>query len=178
MSDYRVANRYAKSLIELAQEKNMLEEVKNDMTLFHQTVADSRDLALMLKSPIVSHHEKGVILKKVFSDKVSELTSLFFDLICKKNREQVLFSISKHFLLQYNVVKGIQVATITTAVALSEAAKQKVVDAVKQATKANEVQLENLIDANIIGGYVLTINDKQVDDSIKGRLESLRAELV
>lgn len=178
MSDYRVANRYAKSLIELAQEKSILEEIKDDMTLFHNTVDESRDLELLLKSPIVSHYEKGTILKKIFTGKVHELTLLFFDLICKKNREEVLFAMSKQFLRRYNVVKGIQIATITTAVELSEAMKQKVADAVKDATNANEVKLESVVDAGIIGGYVLKIEDRQVDDSIRGRLDALRQEWV
>ncbi len=178
MSEYRVANRYAKSLIELSQEKGILEQVKDDMVLFHQTVDNNRDLELLLKSPIISHYEKGVILEKIFSGKVSELTSAFFELICRKNREEVLFAMSEEFLRQYNVVKGIQEATITTAVELTEAAKQKVVDAVKAATKANEVKLTAEVNEEVIGGYVLTIDDRQIDDSIKGRLEGLREELV
>ena len=177
MSDFRVASRYAKSIIELAEEKGILEQVREDMALFNDTLSNSRDLTLLLRSPIVSHAHKSEILRKLFSDKVTELTSKFFEIICRKNREAVLPSIAVQFLRQYNDLKGIVSAKITTVAALTEGAKSKVIDSVKQITGANEVELEEVLDDSIIGGYVLHIGDRQIDDSVKGRLEDLRASL-
>lgn len=178
MSNYRVASRYAKSLIELSQEKGILEAIKDDMILFQSTIRENRDLALMLKSPILVHSKKSEVLKSIFSDKVHELTSMFFNIICKKGRESLLDGITAEFLNQYNEVKGILTAKIITATPLNSAGQAKVISAVKAATNANEVKLEMTVDDSIIGGYILKLNDTQVDDSIQGRLDDLRNTLI
>lgn len=178
MSNYRVASRYAKSLIDLSQEKDSLDTIKDDMALFQEAVAQNRDLALLLRSPIVAPETKAEVLQKIFSGKVSDLTSMFFNIICKKERAEVLESIVAEFLNQYNKVKGVVKAHITTAVKLTDAASARAKGAVKEATSASEVILISKVDEGIIGGFLLKIEDRQLDDSVKGRLQELRNTLV
>ncbi|MGB0524580.1 MAG: ATP synthase F1 subunit delta [Flammeovirgaceae bacterium] len=176
MSEYRVSSRYAKSLIELAQEKNLLDQVKNDMVLFRDTCDQSRDLSLMLKSPIISHIKKAEILKSLFEGKVNELTFSFIDIVCKKTREFLLYPIAKQFLHQYNEVKGIQKATVISSTPLTVTAREAINKVVSEVT-GKTVELEEKVDESLIGGYVLRVGDKQIDDSVKSRLKNLRAEL-
>jgi len=177
MSDYRVASRYAKSLIELAHEKGILEQVKDDMVLFKDTVDESRDLSLMLKSPIINHFKKAIIIEKLFTGKVQEMTSKFFVLVCHKNREAILESVAEAFIHQYNIIKGIQRAHVVSATALTGELRSKIESVVKDVANMTAVELTESVDASLIGGYVLTVGDRQIDDSVKGRLEDLRAEL-
>ena len=176
MSEYRVSSRYAKSLVELAQEKGKLEEVKNDMVLFRDTCDENRDLSLMLKSPIIGHLKKAEVLKQLFGGKVSEMTISFIDLLCKKTREFLLYPISKEFINQYNIVKGVQRATVISAAPLTASAKEEINKVIVEMT-GKTVELEEQIDESLIGGYILRVGDKQIDDSVQNRLENLRAEL-
>ena len=177
MSEYRVASRYAKSLIELSKEKGILEQVKEDIVLFKTTCEESRDLRLMLNSPLIAHLRKATILKQIFNGKISEVTATFFDVVCKKARESVLIATANEFINQYNAVKGIQKAKITTAIALTDEMRNTLKSVIKEAIN-KEVELEEVVDESLIGGFVVNVGDRQVDDSIKGRLEDLKASLL
>lgn len=173
MSDIRVASRYAKSLLELAQEKGILEKVYADMQYFTRTLDANRDLHLVLGNPIVKHDKKLAILNAVFGKDVSELTLAFFRIITQKNREAILESVAREFVTQYNEVKGIQKASVTTAVPLTpelRASFQKKVEAHTGKT----VELQEIVNPAVIGGYVLRIGDQQIDDSIRTNVQKLK----
>jgi len=173
MSDIRVAARYAKSLIDLAQEKGVLEEVHADMQLFSKTVRDNRDFKLFLTNPIIKHDKKLVILQRVFQNKVQPLTQTFFSIVTQKHREAILDSVATEFIRQYNVIKGIEIASITTAVPLSPELRAQVNQKIASLT-GKTVQLIEKVDQNMIGGFILRVGDKQVDDTIRTDLRHLK----
>jgi len=78
MSELTVATRYAKSIIDLAQEKNALEEIRKDMGLFSETVKANHELQAVLANPIVGHGRKIKILEAIFGKKISPITDAFF----------------------------------------------------------------------------------------------------
>lgn len=173
MSEIRVASRYAKSLIDLAQEKGLLEEVHADMQLFAKTVKENRQFKLFLSNPIINHDKKKNVLQSVFTGKINELTLRFFVLITEKSREQILEFIATEFIRQYNQLKGIEKAQVTTAVPLSEPARAELKQKVVQLT-GKTIELEEKVDPAIIGGFILRVGDKQVDDSIRTNLRNLK----
>jgi len=172
MSELRVASRYAKSLIDLAQERGELEVIHQDMLLIEQTCEQSRDLRLMLKNPIIKHDQKLKALASIFSSKVSALTTAFLQIISKKNRNSFLFSISKEFHSQYNELKGIEKAVVTTTQSLDPALRDEFKTMVEKIS-SKKVELEETINEELIGGFVLQIGDKQLDRSIKTQLQAL-----
>src|SRR5687768_7285284 len=113
MIDSRAASRYVKSLLGLAIEQKAIENVHNDMMLFAKVVAENKNFALMLQSPVIPHDKKSEILSKIFKGKVHSLTMAFFDIITRKNREPLLAAIAKEFHNVYNEYKGISRATVT-----------------------------------------------------------------
>lgn len=173
MSEFRVATRYAKSLIELADEKGVLEEVHDDMLLFTDTCKQNREFLLMMKNPIINNDKKQSILKAIFAGKVNQLTMAFFEIISRKNREEVLYAIAKDFHLQYNVYKNIVIATVTTTMPLDNQLRNEFKHIVKEIA-GMDVELIEKIDKNIIGGYILKIGDKQIDDSLHSKLQELK----
>lgn len=175
MSEYRIASRYAKSLLELAVEKGKLEEVNKDMAVLSNLAEENRDFELMLKSPIVTHGKKLEILRKVFEGKVDELSLSIFTLLTKKHREGYLPLIAQEFHHLYNEHKGIEEATVTTTFALDDKTRKAFVDVVKGISK-KEVELKEVVDENLIGGFVLKIGDRQIDDSVSSRLKALRVD--
>ena len=173
MSEIRVASRYAKSLIDLAQEKGVLEQVHADMQLFAKTVKENRDFKLFLINPIINHGKKLAVLKSLFTGKVNDLTLRFFLLITEKNREAVLEGMATDFIRQYNLMKGIEKAQVTTAVPLGAEAKSQLRQKVVQLT-GKTIELEEKVDPAIIGGFLLRVGDKQVDDTIRTSLRALK----
>lgn len=176
MSVTRVASRYAKSFLELALEKGILEDVHQDMQQFLDVVKSNRDFALLLKSPIVKSETKAKVLKAIFSKVSSKLTLSFYDIISRKKREGILPDIAKEFHNQYNQYKGIQVAELTTTFKVDAEMKKKFADIVKEISGKSKVELVEKMDKNIIGGFVLKVNDRLLDDSLSGKLRTLRLQ--
>ncbi|XOV92736.1 MAG: ATP synthase F1 subunit delta [Bacteroidota bacterium] len=172
MSNTRLAIRYATPILELADQKGVLEEVKNDMQMFLDLCKSNRDLELMLKSPIIPHLRKSEILKMIFSTKFNALTLQAFNVITRKAREKYLPDIAKVFVEKYNVKKGLQSVTITTAVPLSDELRKEFRALVKKITNKESLITEK-VSPELIGGYVLKMDDQQLDESISGHLKDL-----
>jgi len=177
MADQRVAARYAKSLLDLAQEQGTLATIKQDMDLLANTMAGSRDLRLLLRNPIVKHDKKLSILTAVFKDRMSDTMMRFFQILTSKNRESALEHIGTEFLTQYNAMMGVQVAEVISATPLTPATRAEIEKMVSQQTGLQEISLTEKIDASLIGGFVLRIGDQQIDDSVRGGLRRLRTSL-
>lgn len=177
MSDGRVAKRYAKPLLELAQERGVLEETKQDMELFVGLCEESKDLQLMLKSPIIPHLRKLSILEKIFKGKVGDLTYSIFEIIVKKNREAILFEVGKSFLALYNKVKGLVEATVTSTFKLDKKTKAEFEKLVKSVT-GKDVELTEVVDPSIIGGFKIKIGDQQIDETVSSKLRELELKFV
>jgi F-type H+-transporting ATPase subunit delta len=173
MSEIRVASRYAKSLIELAQERGVLEQVKEDMSLFAKTLHQNRDLALMMRNPIVKSDKKLAVINAVFKGKMNDLTLAFFSIVARKGREAMLEFVAPEFTNQYNVYKGITTASVTTAMPLTEELRNELGQRLVAQT-GQKVELEEKIDPSLIGGFVLRVGDQQIDSSVKYNLNKLR----
>ena len=176
MSEIRIANRYARSLIELAREKGALEEVHDDMQALHELVRENRQLVLALRNPVLKPDKKKAVLNALFKD-AHTLTKTFFDIITRKKRAEVLPEVAAEFHRQYNEIKGIQVAHVTTAVPLDDKLREKIIGLVKKISDKPQIKLIEKVNDQLIGGYILTVGDKQIDDSIKTKMNLLRREL-
>lgn len=174
MTESRVASRYVRSLLGLAVEQGELETVYQDMLLITKVCSGNHDLVVLLRSPIIKHDKKKVILEKIFGGKVSKLTMAIIDIITRKNREAILPAIASEFHVAYNEFKGIQKATITTTIALDDKLKAEIETIVKKLSNRKSIELEEKIDKDLIGGFVLNVGDKQIDASVSSKLKSLK----
>ncbi|MEP1095017.1 MAG: ATP synthase F1 subunit delta [Cyclobacteriaceae bacterium] len=176
MSTSRIASRYAKPILELAVEKKVLDSVKEDMASFVNICSESKDFSLMLKSPIIPHLRKAQILNKLFKGKMNDLTLQAFNLITRKNRESLLSEIAEEFLHLYNINKGLQEVTITSSTKLSAEQKAEFVKLSEKITGKTPL-LEEVVDPEIIGGYLLKVEDRQIDQSVSGQLKDIKLKL-
>ncbi len=168
--------RYAKSLIDLSTEQNALEEIKNDMVFFESVVDGNSELEAILKNPIVPLDKKAGILNDIFGSKVHAVTKSFYNLVVRKGRSSILFDTAKQFIAQYNEIKGIVTAEVTSAIALTDASKTEIVALVKKELGANQVIVKEKVDEKLIGGFILKVGDKQFDASISSGLSKLKKE--
>lgn len=171
-----VANRYAKSLMELATESNKVDVVRNDMKMVKEAYENNREFALFLNSPIIKTDKKVAILESIFKGKINDLTLSFLLLMTNKRREFYLNEIAAAFDEQYKQARNIFTAVVTSAVGLDAATKQKVADLVKSQMKG-EVELIEKINPSTIGGFILKIGDTQIDRSVASQLNALKKEL-
>lgn len=172
-----VAERYAKSLMELADQANVTEAVRADMKSVHTLFKENRDFALMLNSPVIKTDKKVNVLNAILKGKISDLTLSFIVLMTNKKRETILEQIAVAFDEQYKLNKSIFTAVITSAKGLDSSTKQKVVDLIKSQTKG-EVELKEMIDEKLIGGFVLTMGDKQIDKTVARQLSNMKKQLL
>ena len=175
MSELTVASRYAKSLKELSEEKNILEAIKDDMVFFMHTLKVNSQLQAVLGNPIISHSKKLNILTAVFESRVNKLSIAFYKLMINKGRGDVLYVTAHEFVDQYNIIKHITKASVVSATPLSAVNKQTIEADVKQAV-GGTVILETKVDPALIGGFVLTIGDRQLDTSIASSLKKLKKD--
>lgn len=172
-----VANRYAKSLMELAVESKQVEVVREDMKKIANVCNENREFELFLKSPVIKTDKKISVIESIFKGKISDLTLSFVNLITSKHREALIHEIAKSFDEQYKLNKNIFTAVVTSAKGLDKATKQKVTDLIKSQMKG-EVELIEKIDANTIGGFILRIGDNQIDKTVARQLSNLKKELL
>jgi F-type H+-transporting ATPase subunit delta len=177
MSEIRVAARYAKSLYDLAIERNLLEKVEQDAIAFLDLCHSNRAFTNMLKSPIVHLDKKWHILDRAFTGKFSPLTMEFFKIVLRKKRDHVLPDIFRQYMEMFYANKNIIKATVYSAVPLSETLKTEIQSFLAKRTQAT-IELRNEINSDLLGGFVLKYEDKLVDASVSTQLRTLRTNLI
>lgn len=175
MSELTVASRYAKSLIDLSEEQNLLETINEDMAFFLKTLKANSQLNAVLSNPIVSHQKKLAILTDIFAGKVNPLAIAFFKIVINKGRGEVLYTTAQEFISMYNLKKHITKATVVSATPLSAANKDALLAEVKAAI-GGDIILDAKTNPDLIGGFVLTVGDRQIDTSIASSLKKLKKD--
>jgi len=174
MAGERAAVRYAKSLIDIGIDKNVLEDLNKDMSSLKEALSN-RDLYLLVKSPIINGDKKLAIFKQIFGDSASEVTMTFYQLVMKKGREVILPEVATAFIDQYKKLKHITAVKLTTATPLNEATLKEIKDALLGSSHTDEkVQIETVVDPDIIGGFVVEMGDKLYDASVAYKLDQIK----
>lgn len=173
MSEFKVASRYAKSLIDLAQEQGNLEVVKQDMEQFVATMRANSELQAVLKNPIMKQDKKRNILDALYGDKIHPSIVAFFHIMVRKGRAGLLYATAREFIREYNEVKGIVHAAVVSATQLSAKNLEGLREVIASEINA-EVVLTNTVEPSLIGGFVVKVGDKQIDASINGKLNKLK----
>jgi F-type H+-transporting ATPase subunit delta len=176
MAESRVASRYVKSLLGLAVEQGALEQVHQDMQLFDKICNTNSDFVNMLHSPIIKHNKKKEILEKIFKGKVHKLSISIIHILTEKNREPLLPAIAKEFHAAYNEFNGITKASVTTTIPVDAQLRSGLEKIVKKLSGSDKIELQEKIDSELIGGFILNVGDKQIDASIKSKLKTLRVK--
>lgn len=171
----RAAIRYAKAVLDLANENNSVEAVLADMRSVTATLDSSKELRDALKSPIIKGQDKLAVLKEVFANSSIEIKGLV-DALVSNNRSSLLGSVATSFIREYNKSQNIKEATVTTAVALTSELETKVLAKVTELTGSTNITLTSTIDESIIGGFVLRVGDTQYNASIASQLGKLKRE--
>ncbi len=176
MGSLRVASRYAKALLGLASERGELKAVESDINTLSSLVDSSKEFELLLVSPVVKPDQKKAVLTALLKDKLSEVTFMFIILLVSKGREGAIASIVEEAKSQLRAMNNIQAATVKTASPLDDDSRAKILAQVAKLHNG-EVELKEIVDPEILGGFVLRLDDKEIDASIKRQLNTLGRKL-
>ena len=175
MKDARAALRYAKAILNLAKDSKEDAVVNKDMQLIASTISENPELGVVLESPVIKSADKINVLKATFSKQVNNITLGLFNLLQENKRISMLESIAKQYTIIFDYHKHIQVAKVTTAVPITAAIEKKVLAKIKDLT-GEKANLENVVNPDILGGFILRVGDVQYDASISNYLSELKKE--
>ena len=169
--------RYAKALYLKAEEKDKVQEVLSDIRLIDQSFSDYPELDQVIHHPAIIISKKKKILRDLFKDRVQPLTQLFLDLIVRNRREYYIRNIFRNFKDIYNERQGIKTVLLTTAIEVGSKEEESINELVKEHFHAKSVDFQKKVDKQIIGGFIIQIEDQLLDASVRRQLEKVKYEL-
>ncbi|MBR5602803.1 MAG: ATP synthase F1 subunit delta [Bacteroidales bacterium] len=176
MKSSLLTQRYAKAFMELAIQTNLVDKVLDDLLLIKTTIEDNKDLLSLINQPFVSKEKKLNVMVKLFADKVEKIVIDMIHLLIEKNRETIIVKIYDAYYDLYLDYKKIAVVTVTTAVPLDEKTTARIVNIVKhKIVKKDVIEIKNVVDKSIIGGFVVNYMDFEYDGSVRNTLKRLHS---
>jgi F-type H+-transporting ATPase subunit delta len=177
MDESSISVRYARALFEVAEERDILIALKNDMKLIANVCNTSADFMRLLNNPVVKASQKIHIVSLIFKGKVEEITLDFLKLIIKNNREIFIPAVCRNILSFIKEARGIKTIILTTATNINEASLDNI-GKIMEKELGSQVEISARINPGIIGGMILRIDDKQYDASIAAQLNKIKKELL
>ena len=176
MNTSKISVRYAKALFLAAEDAGTLEKIFGDVSLIHDVLGEVPRFRMILGNPVMAEKEKKDILNKTFGKYLDKLTVRFLDLLSENNRLVFLPDMARDFIDLYKKELGISYALLITAVQIDKKIVEKIRKDLADHLK-KEVRLTTETDPEIIGGFILRIEDLQFDASITSALRRYKKEL-
>lgn len=171
----RAALRYAKAILSYATEQQQDAQVNADMALIDNTIQESKDLQLLLTNPILKSKLKKATLRGIFGDKISEVSYKAIDLLLENERLPILQEVAKKYTLLFDKNQGKVEALVTTAFPITEDLSAQVLQKVKEIT-GKDATLKNIVNPDIIGGFILRVGDIQYNASVANKLHTIKRQ--
>jgi F-type H+-transporting ATPase subunit delta len=177
MNQSKIGVRYAKALFELAKEKKVLAETRKDMDFIKAVSEEVEGFRFLVESPVIDTKKKLEIFAAMFKGNISKLSQSFLDLVIKNKRETYIADITRNFVDFVRKDQGVKSASFATAVEIDN----KLLEEVKQITESyfkTRIELTSDVNPDLIGGFILRVDDKQFDSSVSSKLNKIKAQLV
>ncbi len=170
-----IADVYARSLFEVAQEQDALDVVHEQLGQFADELSESHDLQVFFFSPYFSAQEKKDGIEKVLEDADENLVR-FLELLAERHRLPALFRIRRVFDGMWAEEQNLLTVTVTSAVELDDDTTKSIGDRIEEET-GRTVELSSRVDPDVLGGLVIQVGNMILDRSVRSRLERLRREV-
>lgn len=176
MNESKISTRYAKALYNLAREKNLINRIVEDNIEIAKIIDNVTEFGELLDNPVITNTKKKEIFRLIFKS-LDKITLDFLDLLIENNRESYLKDITRVFLDLYYKGAGIRKVTLVTAKTTDSSTKEKILQILKNQI-GDKIELTEVIDEKVIGGFILRIDDKQIDRSIATQLQKIRQQII
>jgi F-type H+-transporting ATPase subunit delta len=172
-----IADRYAGSLFELALQSNSVPKVEADLGRFEELLNGSDDLTRMIKSPVFSADEQyKAVVAIADKAKITGLVGNFLRVVARNRRLFAIPTIIKSFRSIAAEQRGEVTADVVSAHPLTAAQKSELTTALK-GVAGKDVVISAAVDPSLLGGLVVKIGSRQIDTSLKTKLNSLKLAL-
>lgn len=178
MNQSKIGTRYAKAAFDLAQEQDCLDRFRDDMNTLSSVLVSNPELSDCLNNAVINDSVKIKIVEALFSEKFCQLSIDFIKLIIKNDREIHIPAICRHVEKLYKTSKNIHSLKLYTARELDNNMKNKINNSVKKALEADKIEMEETIDKDIIGGFILKTEEFMYDASLKSQLARIKNNLI
>lgn len=169
-----IAKRYATALLDMAAEDRLIEQVEKDLLELQSMLFSSEDLRVMATSPLVSRAEQtAAILALADKAKFQPLTKHFLGVLAQNRRLPALAGVIKAFRAALTRRRGEVEARVQSAAALTPAQTKALQEQLSKAMGTN-VTLNVEVQKDLLGGMVVTVGSRMIDDSVKRKLEKLQ----
>jgi F-type H+-transporting ATPase subunit delta len=176
MNDSKISVRYSRALFQSAIENDILDKVNQDMILILE-LCKVPELKDFLHNPVIPPSKKKLIFHKIFNGNIEKITISLIDLVVTNGRESFIPAMARVFIHNTLKYKGITESVLTTAVEANEKIKNQIVALVSDIFKT-KVDMKANVDSEIIGGFILQVDDNYIDASIRNKLRKVGKELI
>lgn len=177
MKRSRVAKRYAQALFELAEEEKKIDTIESDINLFDEVYRSVAEFRTLIDSPTISAEAKQKIFQAVLAEKIDLVSLHFMSVLFSKGREYILEDIISYFRGLLDDYRGIVRGEVQSVLRLSQAQMDELKEKLDKVTGENVV-LSQSVNKDLLGGFIVKIQDTVIDASIKNQLEKLGEQLI
>ncbi len=177
MSKSTVAKRYADALFQLAQEKNVVAEVNNDLEELVKVIETTPELLSLLSSPKFSIERKKQIVAEVFAE-ANPMVVNTLELLIDKKRVNEVGNLAEEFKVLAAQAQGFADSTVFSTRELTESEKEEISSVFGKLVGKEKLSITNVIDPSLLGGVRVQIGNYIFDNTVANKLEGLKRTLV
>lgn len=177
MDQSKINVRYAKAFFTLAKEKGLMVELRQDAGLIANICSTSTDFNQLLESPVIKVSHKVKAIKTIFEGKVNQLSVNFLVIITENKREKFIPGIFRNLEDLYRQEEGIKTAVLTSAQPIDSSIILQIKQILEKEYRA-KVEMSQSVNEDLIGGFILRIDDNQYDASISTQLKKIKEQLL
>ena len=170
-----IASVYGRSLFEVAQDNDKLDEVKDQLGQFADELSENRELQVFFFSPYFSTQEKTDGLEKAVTG-AEPILENFLKLLIEKHRMPVVFRVRREVDSMWEQENKLLPVEVTSAIELDRKTVKQIGDRIGEET-GRKVELSAKVEPDILGGIVVRVGNSIIDASIRARLEQLRKQV-
>ncbi|MDR1864439.1 MAG: ATP synthase F1 subunit delta [Bacteroidales bacterium] len=177
MNNSIISTRYAKALMLVGIEHQCLDALEADMTLLAATVKDNPVFGQLLDSPVIQPVQKHSVMNELLEKKVHPMTLGFVHVLIRNRREIMLPGVARRFIELYEAHRGVKHVRLTSATELDEHTKDALQNKLNALYHA-DVRMTEEVNPDLIGGFILRVDDRQYDASLASGLKRMKKDLV
>lgn len=175
MSNYRINNHYAKALLLLAQDMDVVDQVAEDMRFVSNVYVENRELNVVFANPVIPVDKKVSVVKELFENRVSEVTMVFLVFVTRKNRSINMRGMAEAYIKMFRDYRGIVLTDLVTHQSIDDIARKLVTEMVETYT-GKTVELHDHTDPNMFGSFKLEFDNKMYDARIRTKIHRMRIQ--
>lgn len=170
----QVASRYAAALIDMAEQAQSVEKIEKDFADLEAMIASSRDLESLIRNPLLNRNQQqSAILAISAKAGFSPLTNNFLGVLAQNRRLPILNAVIRALKAELSRRRGVVDARVQTAFALSDAQTKALQKSLSDAM-GSHVTLNVEVNRDLLGGMIVTVGSRMIDDSVRRKLERLK----